>query len=141
MSSAMKSSVPNPYEPPALVESETVSILPVLPEDRWCELDVQLVSFHRGWCERRILLGGSIPADIEYDPIGYGERVLVDGRMLVHTSPWGWGWETVQPHIDFQLKAFGYAIPASIDVKVSILRLLKTVVFRLTVAGKVVYEE
>ena len=64
MSSAMKSSVPNPYEPPALVESETVSILPVLPEDRWCELDVQLVSFHRGWCERRILLGGSIPADI-----------------------------------------------------------------------------
>jgi hypothetical protein len=83
-------------------------------------------------------LTGSIEADIKYDPVRNGERVFVNGRLVTHTSPWGW--EIVQPHIDFHLEALGFAVPASIDVKAPIF-FFRTNAFRLAVAGKTIYEE
>jgi len=101
-------------------------------------VDVSVLSVDRGWWKRRISITGNIEAAIEYDPTGSGERVFVNGRLLVHTSVWGWA--IVQPHIDFRLEAFGFAVPASIDVKAS-LWFLRTYAFRLAVAGKTIYED
>ena len=131
----------NPYEPPqAIAPLVTPPSLryPVLPESRWGEIEVRVGSFDRGWWRRRLSLTGSIEANIEYDPVGNGERVFVNGSLVVQTS--GLGWSFVQPHIDFHLEALGFAIPASIDVKASIF-FLRTYAFRLTVAGKSIYEE
>lgn len=130
----------NPYESPrASCEHGSGSALPVLPRSRWKEIEVRVASVFRGWWKRRIALAGSIDAHIEYDPVGSGERVYVNGRLIVTTSVWGWS--IVQPHIDFCLETFEHAVPASIDVKASFWRLLRTYAFRLTVAGKTVYEE
>ena len=131
----------NPYEPPQVtVPMETVPNvrLPVLPESRWHEIEVRVASFDRRWWKRHLSLIGSIEANIEYDPVGAGERVFVNGSLVAQTS--GMGWSFVQPHIDFHLEALGFAVPASIDVKASIF-FLRTYAFRLTVAGKIVYEE
>ena len=84
------------------------------------------------------MLSGSINAEVEYNPIGAGERVYVDGQLLVTTS--GSGLSFVQPHIDFVLEVFGHFVLASIDVKASFL-LFKTYAFRFTVAGKTIYDE
>jgi hypothetical protein len=131
----------NPYEPPlttAPLETAPSLYLPVLPEGRWHETDVRVASFDRGWWKRRLSLTGNIEASIEYDPIGAGERVFVNGSLVAQTS--GMGWSFVQPHIDFHLEALGFAVPASIDVKASIF-FFRTYAFRLAVAGKTVYEE
>ena len=131
----------NPYEPPqatAPLQADPNRLFPVLPESRWGEIEVSVASFYRGWWKRRLVLTGSIEANIEYNPIGNGERVFVNGSLVARTS--GWGWSIVQPHIDFHLEALGFAIPASIDVKASIF-FLRTYAFRLTVAGKSIYEE
>ena len=131
----------NPYEPPQVtVPLETVPSVrfPVLPESRWHEIEVGVASFDRSWWKRHLSLTGSIEANIEYDPVGVGERVFVNGSLVAHT--WGMGWSFVLPHIDFHLEALGFAIPASIDVKASIF-FLRTYAFRLTVAGKTIYEE
>jgi hypothetical protein len=107
--------------------------------NQWHEIDVRVASVSRGWWRCRIALIGSIDADIEYDPRGNGERVYVNGRLVATTS--GWGWNVVTPHIDFFLETFKYSVPASIDVKASFWRLLRTTAFRLTVAGQTVYED
>ena len=82
---------------------------------------------------------GTINANVEYNPIGNGERVYLDGQLIVTTSVFGW--EVVKPHIDFYLEAFEHAVPASIDVRASVVCFLKTYAFRLIVAGKTVYDE
>ena len=130
----------NPYEPPLVSSHGDPRLrLPVLPMNRWHEIAVRVASVDRGWCKCRIVLTGSIDADIEYDPRGIGERVYVNGRLIVTTS--GWGWRLVTPHIDFLLESVQYSVPASIDVKASFWRLLRTTVFRLTVAGQTVYKD
>jgi hypothetical protein len=131
----------NPYEPPqatAPLETAPSLRLPVLPESRWGEIDVSVAWFDRGWWERRLSLTGTIEANIEYNPVGNGERVFVNGSLVARTS--GWGWSAVQPHIDFRLESLEFAVPASIDVKASIF-FLRTYAFRLVVAGKTIYEE
>jgi hypothetical protein len=131
----------NPYEPPqatAQWQADPARLFPALPESRWGEIEVSVASFYRGWWKRRLCLTGSIEANIEYDPVGDGERVFVNGGLVVKTS--GWSWSAVQPHIGFHLEALGFAIPASIDVKASIF-FLRTYAFRLVVAGKIIYEE
>jgi hypothetical protein len=131
----------NPYEPPQVtVPLATVpsASFPVLPESRWHEIGVRVASFDRRWWKRHLNLTGSIEANLEYDPVGAGERVFVNGSLVAQTS--GWGWSIVQPHIDFHLEALGFAIPANIDVKASIF-FYRTNAFRLTVAGKTIYEE
>ena len=131
----------NPYEPPqatAPLETDPSLRLPVLPESRWGEIDVSVASFDRGWWKRRLTLTGSIEANIEYGPVGGGERVFVNGSLVAQTS--GMGWSFVEPHLDFHLEALGFAIPASIEVKASMF-FLRTYAFRLTVAGKSIYEE
>ncbi len=130
----------NPYQSPrASLEHDCGLVLPVLPSTRWHEIDVRVASAVRGWYRRRIRLTGSIVADIEYNPVGVGERVYVNGRLIVTTS--GRGRALVEPHIDFYLEALQHAVPANIDVRASCWRLLRTVTFRLTIAGKTVYEE
>jgi hypothetical protein len=131
----------NPYEPPQVTSpTETVPSVrpPVLPESRLHEIEVRVALFDRGWWKRRLVLTGSIEANVEYDPVGAGERVFVNGSLVTQTS--GMGWSFVQPHIDFHLEALGFAIPASVDVKASIF-FYRTCAFRLAVAGKTVYEE
>jgi len=131
----------NPYQPPqatAPPQIEPSGFFPVLPESRWHEIEVRVASLDRGWWRRRLSLTGSVEVPIEYDPVGAGERVFVNGSLVAQTS--GMGWSFVQPHMDFHLEALGFAIPASIDVKASIF-FLRTYAFRLTVAGKTVYEE
>ena len=131
----------DPHETPRVtVPLETVPSvrLPVLPESRWHDIEVKVASFDRGWWKRRLSLTGSIEANVEYDPVGAGGRLFVNGGLVVQTS--GMGWSFVQPHIDFRLETLGFAVPASIDVKASVF-FLRTYAFRLTVAGKIVYEE
>jgi hypothetical protein len=85
-----------------------------------------------------VSLFGTIHAELRYDPIGFGERLFLDGRLILTTS--AHGGNLVQPRVDFFLEAFEHAVPARIDVKASIL-FFKTYAFRLTIAGKTVYEE
>ena len=101
---------------------------------------MRVVSVRRGWWTRRISLAGSINAEIKYDPAGQGERVFVNGKLVVTTRYWHLS-GNVAPHIDFHLETEEYAVPASIDVAASILRLLQLSRFELTVAGKTVYKE
>lgn len=84
------------------------------------------------------MLRGTINTTIEYNPIGAGERVYLDGRLIV-TTP-GNGWHLVQPRVDFYLEAFDHRVPARIDVRASLL-FFKTFAFRLSVAGNTVYDE
>ncbi len=127
----------NPYASPKVNCDRDILTLPVLPRDRWNEVEVQ-ADVTRDFWKRRIALNGSINTVIDYDPVGAGERVYVDGHLLVTTS--GHGWRLVQPHIDFVVEAFGHVVLASIDVKASLF-FFKTYAFRLQVAGKTVYDE
>jgi hypothetical protein len=129
---------PNPYKPPSAAALAALT-LPLLPKHRWHELDIHVASVVRGWCRRRIILTGSIDAHVEYDPIGNGERVYVNSELLVTTSIWGWN--IVQPRIDFFLEALEHLVPARIHARASLLRLLRTTAFRLDVAGRTVYED
>ncbi len=128
----------NPYAPPKFACHRDIETLPILPSSRWDEIHIR-AAVCRGWWRRRVTLNGTINANLEYNPMGSGERVYVDGQLIVTTSVFGW--EVVQPHIDFYLEAFEHAVPASIDVRASVVCFFKTYGFRLTVAGKTVYDE
>ena len=132
----------NPYQSPRsanqVVTTQVTAILAELPANRWHEVDVRVVDAHRGWWTQRVVLSGSINAEIKYDPIGNGETVYVDNQILLTTSPFGWA--LVQPHIEFYLESLGFLVPASIDVKASFFLAFRTTMFRLNVAGKTVYD-
>jgi hypothetical protein len=127
----------NPYAAPRLHYEP--STLAILPKERWPELELEVASVHRGWWRRRIVLAGSINARLEYDPCGNGERVYVNGQLIV-TTPW-WGPDLVVPHIEFFLETEEHLVPASIDVRASFWRLFQTTAFRLTVADRIVYQD
>src|SRR5688572_1416070 len=99
----------NPYASPLFL-NDPRRPFPVLPEDRWNEIDVRVVLFTRGWWRRWLTLVGSIDAEVEYDPRGNGERVYVNGQIVASTSCWGW--DLVVPHIDFVLTSSEYLVPA-----------------------------
>jgi len=131
----------NPYESPRLDLAEADHpALPILPEAHWHEVDVRVASVDRRWWTRRISLAGSIDAEIFYDPAGHGESVYVNGKLAATTSFWHWA-GNVYPHVDFSLEMGQHAVPASIDVAVSMLRLMRITKFELVVAGRTVYKE
>lgn len=89
----------NPYTPPGK-SSASGAALPRLPKDRWGELEVRVESVYRGWWTRRLWLAGSIAAELYYNPGGNGERLYVDGNLLV-TTPFLQFSGNVDPHLDF----------------------------------------
>jgi len=145
----METRVPpvNPYQSPrssAPSELDGSLALPVLPESRWNEVAVRVVPPVRGRWTRQITLTGSIDADLAYDAASFGERVYLNGQLIATTSAFYWSiWATVTPRIDFHLEVerLGHAVPARIDVAASFWRLCMISAFRLTIAGKIVYEE
>ena len=132
----------NPYQSPqspSQPDHATDVDWPLLPEGRWPELDIRVVNFERGWWTRRIEVAGSIKATIYYNAQGVGEELHIDNHHLLTTS--ALQWENVCPRIDFHVKCDGYLVPARIDVAASLLRLLSISKFRLTIAGRTIYEE
>jgi hypothetical protein len=126
-----------PYAPP---RSHLIPELPLLPADRWPELEICVSEVGRGWMTRWLTISGNIETEIRYEGGGHGERVLADGRLIATSSPWQCR-HVVAPRIEFKLEGQGYFVPARIDVAVSIWRLLRISQFRLTIAGRTVYDE
>jgi len=58
-------------------------MLPLLLQHRWYEIDVWVATVDRGWWKRRVVLAGSINAEIKYDPAGHGERVFINGKLML----------------------------------------------------------
>lgn len=129
----------NPYAPP--LEPNTAD-WPILPPQRYDEVHFSVRDTFKFWIDRRIWLTGTGDYEIHYEASStVGEIVRVNGEIQGRGSPWDLS--LVSPVIEFTLDGPGYRIPARIDVKLgfSWLSFFRLRTFRLTVAGKVVYEE
>jgi hypothetical protein len=110
----------------------------LLPEELWPQLDVRVADIHGRW-GRKILLKEQVNLCLEYQGWGTGERLYMNGHHI-HTTD-AFTWRLVFPYIDFNLPIDEFYVPARIDVKASYLKLFQISRFKLTVAGKVIYEE
>jgi len=93
-----------------------------------------------GWASRRLVLGGSLAAELLYDPVGHGERVYIDGKLRAKTSGWNF-FRSVAPHIQFTIPSQWGLVPCQIHVAASLSNLLRLTRFELYVAGKRIYQE
>lgn len=98
----------NPFEPP-VASGRVASSLPLLPEHRWGELKIEVSNVVRGWNRRRMILTGSINAQILYDPNGHGERVYVNDELVATTSVMGF--RLVQPRANSSSKPLSISSP------------------------------
>jgi hypothetical protein len=129
---------PNPYAPPL---ADPAAQWPVLPAERWGELHLAASLVSQRTMERVVRIAGSIEAEIYYDARLIGEQVYVNGRLRGRSSVWHW--TLVAPEVAFLVEGHQFRVPALIEVKVgpswrTVVRLSR---FRLSVAGRVLYEE
>lgn len=127
----------NPYAPP---QEATWADWLFLPPDRWGEVQVRVEQVVPGTMERWIWISGTTFAEIHYYQAAR-DTVTVNGQPRGHGSIWDT--TIVTPTIEFWLDGDGYRIPARIDAVAgfSWLTLFRLTKFRLTVAGRVIYEE
>ena len=127
----------NPYAPPLEV---TTANWPLLPPERWHEVQVRVERIVREEMNRKIWVTGTTDAEIHYVP-GAMDTVYVNGQAR------GWAslWDTtpLSPTIEFWLDGHDHRIPARIDVVgawswTTVIRLAH---LKLTVAGRVIYSE
>jgi hypothetical protein len=127
----------NPYASPRVADP---AMLPVLPRERWPELQVQLLSIRKGVMQRWLTIGGDCEGEMHYNGWEQGEAVYVNNRLRGR-GQW-WDLSIVSPRIDFFVDAWNWQVPAWIEVQAGLaLTLFRIKRFRLTVAGHVVYEE
>ena len=113
---------------------------PLLAPERWGEVQVRVDQVLPGTMERRIWISGTTFAEIHYFQAAM-DTVTVNGQPRGRGSLWDTA--IVSPSIDFWLDGEGYRIPARIDAVAgfSWLTLFRLTKFKLTVAGRVIYEE
>lgn len=119
---------PNPYAPPRIELPEHPST------DDWFA-----VCTYRSWGSRKVLLAGSINAEIRYEAWGHGERVYVNDLLAARTS--AWHFHCVAPHVDFAIECPEGSFTGAIDVQVSFFQLLRITKFTLKVNGQVAYTD
>ena len=127
----------NPYAPP---QAATWADWPLLPPERFGEVKLHVDRVVKGHMERRLWISGTCVAQIHYYQAAM-DTVEVNGQPRGRGSLWDTS--IVTPTIEFWLDGDGYRIPARIDAAagfawLTVFRLTK---FKLTVAGKIVYEE
>ncbi|MCI0358474.1 MAG: hypothetical protein L0211_08330 [Planctomycetaceae bacterium] len=127
----------NPYEPP---QAATWVQWPLLPPERWSEVQLRVDHVVPGTMERRIWISGTTVAEIRYYQSAR-DTVEVNGEARGRGSLWDAS--IVTPTIEFWLDGDGYRIPARVDAVAGLswLTLFRLTKFRLTVAGQVIYEE
>lgn len=127
----------NPYAPP---QAATWADWPLLPPDRFGEVQVRVDRVVPGPMNRRIWISGTTWAEIYY------YQAAMD-TVEVNGVPRGRGslWDTaiISPTIEFTLDGDGYRIPARVDALAgfSWLTVFRLTKFKLTIAGQVVYAE
>ena len=129
----------NPYAPP---QHDPAAHWPLLPAEQWPSLDLRVVNVTKGGLDRRVQVAGDIDAEIHYDGVTPpSETVRVNRVVRGRSSPWDLA--LISPFIEFTIDGDGYRLPARIDVKAgfSIFTLLRLARFKLTIAGRVLYEE
>ena len=129
---------PNPYAPPL---ADPAAQWPMLPVERWGELQLAASLVSQRTMERVVRIAGSFEAEIYYDARMIGEQVYVNGRLRGQSSVWHW--TLVAPEVEFLIEGNQFRVPALVEVKVgpswrTVVRLSR---FRLSVAGRVLYEE
>jgi len=127
----------NPYAPP---QAATWAEWPLLPPDRWGEVQVRVERVVPGTMERRIWISGTSVAEIHYYQAAM-DAVEVNGQVCGRGSLWDT--TIVSPTIEFWLDGDDCRVPARVDAEagLSSLTLFRLTKFKLTVAGKVIYEE
>jgi hypothetical protein len=127
----------NPYAPPA---DETWARWPLLPSERFGEVQVRVDRVVQGYMERRIWISGTTVAEIHYYSAAM-DTVEVNGLARGRGSLWDTS--IVSPTIEFWLDGDGYRIPARVDAQAAFswLTLFRLSRFQLTVAGMVIYAE
>jgi hypothetical protein len=129
----------NPYAPP---QHDAAATWPMLPAEQWPALQFVVVGIRKGGLDRKVVIGGSVDAEIHYDGVTPpSETVRVNGVVRGRSSVWDAA--LIAPFIEFTIEGDGYRLPARIDVRpgFSIFTLLRLTRFKLTIAGHVVYEE
>lgn len=130
----MSGDTPNPYAPP--LAPTDAKARPVSRDTESLRADC----VRRTWLTRTIRLSGRVEADVRYDAKGTGERVYVNDSLVAETSPF-YLWHNVAPEVDFAIETTQRSVPVSLDVRVSILQLLRITCFQLRVDGRLVYHE
>jgi len=127
----------NPYAAP---QAATWAEWPLLPPERWGEVQVRVERVAPGYMERRIWISGTSVAEIHYYQAAM-DAVEVNGQVRGRGSLWDT--TIVSPTIEFWLDGDNYRIPAHVDAEAGLswLTLFRLTKFKLTVAGQVVYEE
>jgi len=127
----------NPYAPP---QAATWAEWPLLPPERWGEVQVRVERVVPGYMERRLWISGTSVAEIHYYQAAM-DAVEVNGQVRGRGSLWDTA--IVSPTIEFWLDGDNYRIPARVDAVAGLswLTLFRLAKFRLTVAGQVIYEE
>jgi hypothetical protein len=127
----------NPYASPSVADPAR---LPLLPQQRWPNLNVRLVSVKQGAMQRWLTVAGDCEGEIHYNGWEAGEAVFINQQLRGRGS--FWHFSIVSPRVDFLLDSWNYRVPAWIDVRATLaLTLFRIKRFRLTIAGQVVYEE
>lgn len=127
----------NPYAPP---QAATWADWPLLPPERFGEVQVRVDRVTPGHMQRWVWISGTVAGAIHY------YQAAMD-TVEVNGVPRGRGslWDTtiVSPTIEFTLDGEGYRIPARVDAVAgfSWLSLFRLTKFRLTIAGQVIYSE
>lgn len=127
----------NPYAPP---QAESSADWPLLPPERFKEVQLRVDRVVPGHMERRIWISGTTVAEIHYYQSAM-DTVEVNGVPRGRGSLWDTS--IVSPTIDFWLDGNWHRIPARVDAQagfawLTVFRLTK---FKLTIAGQVVYVE
>ena len=137
MSDLLASRDVNPYAPP---QEATWADWPLLPPERFAEVQVRVDRVVPGTMERRIWITGTTLAEIHYFQAAM-DTVTVNGQPRGRGSLWDTA--IVSPTIEFWLDGEGYRIPARVDAVAgfSWLTVFRLTKFKLTVAGRVIYEE
>jgi hypothetical protein len=127
----------NPYSAP---QHDAPLLWPLLPPQRWAEVQLRVVNVVRRGLTRRIAISGTTEAEIYYYPAAM-DTVCVNGQVRGRASLWDTS--LVSPVIEFTIDGPGYRLPARVDAVAgwSWLTIFRLKSFAVTIAGRIVYQE
>ena len=123
----------NPYSPPSHLAGQRDR-----PQMR-ADMPISALCIRSGWVSRTIALSGGVTAEIRYQGWGKGEKIFVND-VHVATSSFFY-LSVVAPRIDFEIDCGDMLFGATVEVRASILQLLRVTRFSLFVNGELVYAD